>query len=57
MLQNSLSANSAKQVHKTNSHMLMYFGAINYVNNFWNALTEAEVKQRVKAGLKAVLGK
>ena len=37
--------------------MLMYFGAINYVNNFWNALTEAEVKERVKAGLKAVLGK
>ena len=35
--------------------MLMYFGAINYVNNFWNALTEAEVKQRVKAGLKALV--
>ena len=33
----------------------MYFGAINYVNNFWNALTEAEVKQRVKAGLKALV--
>ena len=37
--------------------MSMYLGTINYVDKFWDALTEKEVMRRVKAALKVVLGK
>lgn len=57
MLQNSFSADSAKVVKRTNTLMSMYLGTINYMNKYWDALTEKEVMLRVKAALKVVLGK
>ena len=57
MLQNSFSADSAKVVKRTDTLMSMYLGTINYVNKYWDALTEKEVMRRVKAALKVVLGK
>lgn len=57
MLQNSFSADSAKVVKRTDTLMSMYLGTINYMNKYWDALTEKEVMLRVKAALKVVLGK
>ena len=57
MLQNSFSADSTKVVKRTDTLMSMYLGTINYVNKYWDALTEKEVMRRVEAALKVVLGK
>lgn len=57
MLKNSFSADSVKVVKRTNALISMYLGTINYVDKFWDALTEKEVMRRVKAALKVVLGK